>query len=342
MPQFVRSAVLTNYAEIARSVGLDPFDMLQSVGLRPACLAEKDVRIPVDAVRRLLKDSAAVSGAENFGLRMAQTRRLSILGNLGMAARDAPNLRALLEIVFGHMRLHNESLMLHIEDVGGMATIRQDLVVPERGGMRQSVELSLGALLRILRIYLGEDWTPQHVWFIHQAPVDQSLHRRFFGHTLEFGCEMDAIVCRSKELDTPIASSDPVMADYARRQFSPELMAQDDPIVRDVRGLILILLPAGRCGIEQVARHLSRDPRTVQRQLAAHGHSFSELVARTREALSDRYLENPARQLSDIALMLGFAGASAYARWHQQRLGMTAGQRRKWLRSQGETGTARS
>ncbi len=331
MPHLVRSAVLTNYAEVARAVGLDPFEMLQSVGLRPACLSEKDLRIPVDAVRQLLENSAAVSGAENFGLRLAQTRRLSILGSLGVAARDAPNLRALLEILISHMRLHNESLMLHIEDAGGMTTIRQDLVVSERGGMRQSVELSLGAILRILRIYLGEDWTPQHVWLIHQAPVDQSLHRRFMGHTLEFGCEMDAIVCRSKELDTPIASSDPVMAEYARRQLGVELVGHDDPIVRDVRGLILILLPTGRCGIEQVARHLGRDPRTVQRQLAVHGHTFSELVTTARKALSDRYLENPVRQLNDIALMLGFAGASAYARWHQAQWGMTAGSRRKSL-----------
>ena len=331
MQQFVRSAVLTNYAETARAVGLDPFEMLRAVGLSQTCLVERDMRIPVEAVRRLLENSAAISGAENFGLRLAQTRRLSILGNLGMAARDAPTVRALLNILISHMRLHNESLMLHIEDVGGMATIRQDLVVSERGGMRQSVELSIGAIVRLLRIYLGEHWNPQHVWFIHQSPVDLSLHRRFFGPTLEFGCEMDAIVCRSKELDMPIASSDPVMADYARRQLSSNLLTQDDAVVRDVRGLILLLLPTGRCGIEQVARHLGRDPRTIQRQLAGQGHTFSELLTEARKALSDRYLQNPARQLNDIALMLGFAGASAYARWHQSQWDMTAGSRRKLL-----------
>lgn len=80
-----------------------------------------------------------------------------------------------------------------------------------------------------------------------------------------------------------------------------------------------------------MAHHLSRDLRTVQRQLAASGHSFSDLVLTTRKALSDRYLENPQRQLNDIALMLGFAGASAYARWHKQQLGVTVMERRKQL-----------
>ena len=155
----VRSAVLTNYAEIARSVGLDPYQMVQSVGLSQACLVERDLKIPTTAVRRLLEDSAALSGVENFGLRMAETRRLSILGQLGMVARDAPTVRHLMDIIAQYMRVHNESLLLRIEEAGGLATIRQDLLVNERGSMHQSVELSLGAVMRVLRIFLGDDWS---------------------------------------------------------------------------------------------------------------------------------------------------------------------------------------
>ena len=115
MPELVRSAVLTNYAEIARSVGLDPYHMVQTVGLSQACLVERDLKIPATAVRRLLEDSAALSGVENFGLRMAETRRLSILGQLGMVARDAPTVRQLMDIIAQYMRVHNESLLLRIE-----------------------------------------------------------------------------------------------------------------------------------------------------------------------------------------------------------------------------------
>lgn len=331
MSALIRSAGLNHYAQIARSVGLDPFDMLRAVGLPPACLTEKDLRIPADAVRQLLENSAAVSGVESFGIRLAQIWRLSMLGNLGMVARDAPNLRAQLQLTFGHMQFHNEALLFHLEEHAGIATIRLDLLENRRVEIRQSVELSIGALTRILRVYLGDDWTPQHVWFMHHEPVDVTVHRRYFGPTLAFGRDMDAIVCRSKDLDTPIPSSDPVMAEYARRQLEEELHSPAHPITHDVRRLVLILLPIGRCSLEQVARCLNRDSRTVQRQLAACGYSFSELVQSTRKALSDRYLENPQRQLNDIALMLGFAGASAYARWHRQQWNMTVLERRALL-----------
>lgn len=335
MTQFVRSAVFTSYVEVARSAGLDPLAMVRSAGLSPACLHERDLRIPSVLAQRLLEDSAALSGVENFGLRMAETRRLSILGQVGMVARDAPTVRQMLAILIAHMRLHNESLMLHVDDTAGLATIRQDLVVDARGSMRQSVELSLGALVRILRIYLPTEWSPRRVCFVHQSPVDVSLHRRMFGTTLEFGAEFDAIICKSADLETPIFSSDPVMADYARRQVEDALKAELPSFEREIRQLILILLPTGRCTVDQAARHLALDRRTIHRRLAQGGQTFSSLVQLVRRELSDRYLKQRARNMSEIAELLGFSSAGAYTRWHQNGHDCTPSARRTHLVKKG-------
>ena len=79
----IRSASLTNYAEVARSAGLDPHRMLSEFGLPPGCLKEADLLVPVDAVRRLLEASAERSGVDAFGLLMAEARRLSSLVRSG-------------------------------------------------------------------------------------------------------------------------------------------------------------------------------------------------------------------------------------------------------------------
>lgn len=342
MAELVRSAVLTNYAEIARSVGLDPYQMVRSVGLSQACLVERDLKIPATAVRRLLEDSAALSGVENFGLRMAETRRLSILGQLGLVARDAPSVRHLMDIIAQYMRVHNESLLLRIEESGGLATIRQDLVVNERGAMHQSVELALGAVMRVLRIFLGDDWWPRRVCFVHQSPVDLSLHRRLFGPALEFGCEFDGIVCKSSDLDTAIASSDPVMAGYARRLLEDAAGLDPRAIDKEVRQLVLILLPTGRCTVDNVARHLGVDRRTVHRHLEREGLTFTHLVNQARLDLSERYLAHPTRTMAEIADLLGFSGPSALARWHQAQFGVPATARRKALLAQAGPRTPRA
>jgi len=237
-------------------------------------------------------------------------------------------------VIAQYMRVHNESLLLRIEESGGLATIRQDLVVDEPGAMHQSVELALGAVMRVLRIFLGDDWWPRRVCFVHQSPVDLSLHRRLFGPALEFGCEFDGIVCKSSDLDTPIASSDPVMAGYARRLLENTVGMDPQSTDKEVRQLVLILLPTGRCSVENVARHLGVDRRTVHRRLERDGITFSALVNQARLDLSERYLAHPTRTMAEIADLLGFSGPSTLARWHQAQFGIPATLRRKALLAQ--------
>src|SRR5271170_7439010 len=77
MQTLVRSASLTDYLEVARSVGLNPSRLLAGVGLSRRCLRNPDFKVPEDAVRELLESSAAAAGVEDFGLRMAERRTLS-------------------------------------------------------------------------------------------------------------------------------------------------------------------------------------------------------------------------------------------------------------------------
>src|SRR6478609_5525509 len=55
MGGFIRSASLTNFAEVARSVGLDPDRLLKEVGVPRRALAEPDLMVPIDSVRQLLE-----------------------------------------------------------------------------------------------------------------------------------------------------------------------------------------------------------------------------------------------------------------------------------------------
>jgi AraC-like DNA-binding protein len=79
--------------------------------------------------------------------------------------------------------------------------------------------------------------------------------------------------------------------------------------------MIWMLLPTGRCSVEQVATHLGRDRRTLHRQLTREGETFSSLLDKVRGELATRYLANPHHPLSEIAGVLGFSELSAFSRW---------------------------
>ena len=81
MPYMLRAAALTNYANVARSVGLDPNKLLDDARLPRSCLRNPDMKISAGAVGRLLEASTRAAKIDDFGLRLAETRELSNLAS---------------------------------------------------------------------------------------------------------------------------------------------------------------------------------------------------------------------------------------------------------------------
>jgi AraC-like DNA-binding protein len=297
MKGLVRSASLTNYAEIARSLNVDPMQQLRLVGLDPRCLLQPDLKISIEAVAQLLDSSTREAGVEDFGLRMAESRKVSNLGPLALLWRE-PTLRSALKALQEFLHLHNQGLVLDIEESSGVAVLRLELVSVNHLFVRQSVELAVAVTHRMLKTLLGNLW-----------------HQRVFGTSVQFNCLMDGIVCRTSDLDRVLPSADPEMARHVHQYLKSIREDSRTALLEQVHQMIWMLLPTGRCSVEQVATHLGRDRRTLHRQLTREGETFSSLLDKVRGELATRYLANPHHPLSEIAGVLGFSELSAFSRW---------------------------
>src|SRR5436309_3261924 len=133
MPALIRSSSLTNFVEVARAAGLDPYRQLRKAGISASAMLDPDIMIPAKSVMRLLEDSAQASEVEDFALRLAQSRRLENLGPLAIALRQEPTLRRALASMIRHLALHNESMDLRIEETDGVAVIRLQITDIARG-----------------------------------------------------------------------------------------------------------------------------------------------------------------------------------------------------------------
>jgi len=318
MPGLIRSASLTHYADVARGAGLDPGLMLREFGLPQRCLVDAEIKIRLVSARRLLEASAERSGVEAFGLLMADARRLSNLGPLGLLVREQPTLRLAIEAFARYARRLNEELLFMIEEAGDVVVLREELIVGDASPVRQSTELAVGVAFQMLRTLLGPDWRPRRVCFAHDAPADRSVHQRIFGHSVEFGHDFNGIVCARADLDLPNPGADPAMAKYARDLLEASLTGPADDMSRDVRELVVMLLGTGPCTIERVAQHLGVDRRTIHRRLARGQQTFSGVVDTVRRELAERYLKDKNRSLAEIASLLGFAAPSGFSRWYRK------------------------
>ena len=111
--------------------------------------------IPIDTVRRLLEASAQESGVESFGLQMAEARRLSNLGPLGLLIREQPTMRLALDAFARYSNQLNEALFLTIEESHDVVVVREELIMGGSGSVRQSTELAIGVTFRMLRSVSG-------------------------------------------------------------------------------------------------------------------------------------------------------------------------------------------
>jgi hypothetical protein len=194
MTDLIRSACLTHYAEVARSVGLDPVEMLRKVRLPVSCLERPDLRIAVAGVRRLLESSAAAAGIDEFGLRMADRGGLSNLGSVALVVREQATIGNAIEALSRFIHIHHEGMRLKIERHEDVVTISITL----RGGRprapRQSTEMALGSIHRIIGSLFGDDWQPLDVHLGHAPPRNRRYYRSFFRCNVIFNSEIDAIL----------------------------------------------------------------------------------------------------------------------------------------------------
>ena len=324
MAGLIRSGSLTHYADVARRAGLDPGRMLREFDLPPRCLEDAEIKVPVDSVRRLLEESADRSGVEAFGLLMAEARRLSHLGPLGLLVREQPTLRLAVEAFARYGRRINDSLLLAIEEAGDVVVLREELIVGRAGPVRQSTELVVGVAFRTLSALLGPEWRPRRVCFAHDAPADRSVHDRVFGRNVEFGHDFNGIVCARADLDRPNPNADPAMAKYAQQLLEASLADASDNMSRQVRELVVMLLGGGACTIDRIAQHLGVDRRTVHRRLASERQTFSAIVDTVRRELAERYMRDRHRSLIEVSSLLGFAAPSGFSRWYRRQFSARA------------------
>ena len=324
----VRAASLTHFGEVARSVGLDPARLLSEFGLPQRALQDPDLKLPIESVRRLLETCAERSGAEAFSLLMAERRQLSNLGPAGLLIREQPTVRLALEALARHARQLNEALFVTIEDGSGVVVVREELIVGQAGPVRQSTELAIGVVFRMLRTLLGPRWKPLRVCFAHDAPVDRSVHARVFGCAVEFGHDFNGIVVARRDLDVANPNADPGMARYAQKMLEADDGREATRTAAQVREVVMQTLGSGRCTVGVVAQHMGVDRRTVHRHLAAEEETFTGIVDSVRRELVLRYLDDRKRTLAQVSSLLGFSAPSGFSRWYRRQFSAKASDQR--------------
>jgi len=324
--RLIRASSLNGYVELVQSLGRDPYMFMRTVGLSANSLDDPEGLIPRDAARELLEITARATHAEDLALRLAAQRKLSALGPISLVLKEEPTPRQALNTLYRYLKLVNPSLILHVEETDSLVIIREDLLPTPGLAMRQSVELAVGGMFRMLSELAGPHWRPREVCFTHRPPADASAYRSFFGRNVKFNQEFNGLVCLASDLSKPREMGDQVAAGFARRHLDAALRNRSESAQEACYQIILALLPGGDCTAQEVALLLHIDRRTLHRQLDAEGLTFSRLLDQVRSDLVKRHLSESDLPLGEVAELLGFARVSSFSHWFRAQFGCSATQ----------------
>jgi hypothetical protein len=210
----VRAAALTNYFEVARFCGLEPYRMLRRARIRPESLADPDYRIPLVPAATLIEDSARESNCVAFGLLMVQSQPLSNLGPISLLLEHEGTARDVINAFVRYQDLLCDALAIGIEEADGITIIRTAL--PAEAARQQATEFLTGLVCRTMSECANQRWHPESAHFLHAAPNDLAAHRRIFDCPLVFESEFNGLVCPSASLKAPNPRAEAVMAGYAQ------------------------------------------------------------------------------------------------------------------------------
>lgn len=315
----LRSAALTGFVPLVRSYGLDPLALAKEAQVPTQALFESELRIAATNVAQLLELAATRTGAVDFGLLLADTRRISNTGPIGLLASMQPSLRKMLDVLARYQRLHIEALTLLREESDRVTVLKVEVSLPNGLVSRHVLELIIGTLCRYLQTALGPAWRPKAVMFRFAAPRSLAMHRQVFRCTPTFGADFDGLVLDSRDMDVSLGAPDPVFVKYIEAYVDQLAQGRQRTLRNQVSDVIAALLPAGTCRADTVAAHLGMDRRTLNRRLANEGVCFRDLMEEKRAELVFAHVAGK-RKLSEIAELVGLASASGLSHWCRRHL----------------------
>lgn len=334
MVMLVRAAALTGYAALARQCGLDAPHLLRSVGLPLKALQSPEMPVSAGKVGRLLELSALAADREDFGLTLGASREPTNLGLAAVVAREAPTLRRAIAILIRYLPLHNQVLHVRMEDLSDASLIALRFDTRDGRPIRQSVELSMAALQKVMAGLFAQDWKPEVVCFAHATPRDMAPYQRFFNARLQFDAGANGMVCSRVDLDRPRDVQPTLQGRDAETYLEALLANASERLEVRARNEIGAMLSAGHCSAEALAHRLGTSRRTLHRQLTAAGTSYNRILDEVRQELVRQCLNETSRPLAELAALLNFEDPSVLARWFRSRFGCTVRQWREAGRGQ--------
>lgn len=295
------------------ALGIDPVPVLTDGGFSLDAFRDPNARMPAIATARLWRRASQQANDPAFGLFASRFVQPTTFHALGIAVFASTTLREALQRLLHYGHLVSDAADLEFETARCSGRLKFAI----RAGnvpSAEALDAIMSLIVRTCRTLTNGSFSLTSVEQRRPRPLDVAPYERFFRCPVTFDQNVDLLAFDVAVLDSRLPGANPELArhndDLVRRYLAD---MREGTVVDRVRRTLAEHL-AGDASPGKIASLLGMSSRSLQRRLQEQGTSYAQVLRDTRHELAASYLREQHCSITEIAFLLGFEDASAFAR----------------------------
>jgi AraC-like DNA-binding protein len=314
----------------ALASGVEMSEILEATGLEPSALADPDARFPNDVVAQVWLRILAQRPGEAMPLAMARAAPFATFGVLSHGAKYAPDLRTVLSEFVRFRGLLSSELAARVlrEDAHTHMRLQHTSDELDRGA---GAVVGIALAVRFLREVVGVDGLAGVA--IAHAPIGPpEEYEEFFKAPVRFDAPHTELQFRSELVDAPLPRRDETAHDFITQHLdSARARVTQRGGLAQVHEALEEQARQGEYSAQALAKSLGVSLRALQRQVAEHGTTLSDLIDDLRRANAEELLGDARLSVEEVAYLLGYSDESAFRRAFKRLSGQSPASFRRQL-----------
>ena len=320
-----RASELIHVTDTLEQLGESPERILEQAKLPMWHYSDPDDLVPKHHVFELMSRAARSLGSPTFGLLVGEQTRLSSMGTFGSLVANSLTAYHALETCCRLVPLHNAGSHLSLAEAGDEVWFcHSELPLPEDGRWHKEL-FTLMRGIDAVRMGAGPSWRPTKISLQTQEAPGRELRDALGDPEIRLGRKSTAFAFPRTFLAQPLRR--PGRALGGDSEQAEERLRHTAPATGFVEALRLLagtLLKEGEAPrVETMAEIAGLSVRSLQRRLARHGLSHSQVVDQARYQAATHLLADADNRITDIGLDLGYADSAHFSRAFKRWAGVT-------------------
>jgi AraC-like DNA-binding protein len=313
---------LVPFVRFLRDVGAPCERWLEASKIHPDLFSAPHRVVPVQFAAQFIEQAARAEGAETLGIDVGRRSAAEDLGPWGLRLGHCATLYERASLSCSLLSQFNTGERLYLEVKGEWARVRERLDVSRGPGWLHGQDFTLMLILEAVGRAAGKGWKPNEIFLPGPKRARFERDELFQGVRIVHEAPELQVVFPAALLARPMARR-PVAPTGQAAMPATSITAPASDLVGSLEETVMALLPAGAASARDLAEIADTSVRSLQRRLRQRGTSLRRVLDRARFRAAEQYLYDPAAEVTDIALQLGYADSSAFARAFRRIAGLS-------------------